>query len=109
MGLQVTYLVGHLKKKGLLNILFDISEAQRNEFNLEHGDFVRSIDVLTNEKGKVVGVSMVSERNVIFRGGAMTTSRHPLEMAPNEYPVCFYGCLLPDGVEMLGVEFHHEE
>lgn len=63
---------------------------------------------MTNEKGRVVGVSMVSVRNVIIKGGMMTASRHPLAMGSNEYPVCFYGCLLPDGVEMLGVEFVSE-
>jgi len=35
---------------------------------------------MTNAKGKVVGVSMVSKSNVMLKGGAMTPSRHPIQM-----------------------------
>ena len=35
---------------------------------------------MTSAKGKVVGVSMVSKGNVMLKGGAMTSSRHPIEM-----------------------------
>ena len=35
---------------------------------------------MTNSKGKVVGVSMVSKGNVMLKGGAMTASRNPIEM-----------------------------
>lgn len=83
LGLQATYLVGHTKKKGLLNILYDASLAQKTDYSLESGDFVRSLDVLTDDKGKVVGISMVSERNVVLKGGTMTPNRHPLKMEPN--------------------------
>ena len=104
MGLQVTYLVGSISKKGSLNVLADISTLEARECSLEPGDFVRSMDVLTDSRGAVVGVSMVSGSNVVLKGGAMTSLRQPIAMQPDEYPVCVYGCLLPDGVEMLGTE-----
>ena len=64
---------------------------------------------MTSEKGVVAGVSMVSTNNIVLKGGAMTSTRQTIEMDPEEYPVCIYGCLLPDGVEMLGAEFVKEE
>ena len=90
-------MVGTNKKKGLLNVLANIAEAQKNEYSLEPGDFVRSMDVMT-DKGRVVGVSLVSNNNVVLKGGAMTANRDPIKMEPNEYPVCLHGCLLPDGL-----------
>ena len=45
---------------------------------LETGDYIKSIDCMTNPKGVIVGVSMVSAANVIIKGGAMTASRHPI-------------------------------
>ena len=108
MGLQAIYMSGTVKKKGLLNVLADISELDAKQFSLEPGDFVKTIDVMTNPKGRVVGVSMVSKGNVMLKGGAMTSSRHPIEMDEQQYPVCLYGCLLPDGMEMLGTEMVKE-
>ena len=108
MGLQAIYMSGTVKKKGNLNVLADISELETKQFSLEPGDFIKTIDVMTNNKGKVVGVSMVSKSNVMLKGGAMTSSRHPIEMDEQEYPVCLYGCLLPDGMEMLGTEMVKE-
>jgi hypothetical protein len=109
LGLQVVYEVGGVQKTGALNMLADVSLAEARECTLEAGDFVRSVDCLRGKDGRVVGVSMVSQSNVVLRGGAMSESRQAIEMKPREYPVCLYGCLLPDGVEMLGVEFVGEE
>ena len=108
MGLQAIYMSGTIRKKGNLNVLADISELDAKQFSLEPGDFIKTIDVMTNSKGRVVGVSMVSKGNVMIKGGAMTSSRHPIEMGEEEYPVCLYGCLLPDGMEMLGTEMVKE-
>ena len=108
MGLQAIYMSGTIRKKGNLNVLADISELDAKQFSLEPGDFIKTIDVMTNSKGRVVGVSMVSKGNVMIKGGAMTSSRHPIEMGEQEYPVCLYGCLLPDGMEMLGTEMVKE-
>lgn len=35
---------------------------------------------MTNSKGRVVGVSMVSKGNVMLKGGAMTAHRNPIQM-----------------------------
>jgi hypothetical protein len=80
MGLQAVYMAGSIRKKGDLNVLVDISTLEANEFNLEPGDFIKSIDCLTNSKGIIVGISMVSASRVIFKGGAMTSSRHSIKM-----------------------------
>ena len=80
MGLQASYMAGTVKKKGNLNCLADISELAVKEFSLEPGDYIKTIDCMTNSKGVIVGVSMVSVDNVILKGGAMTASRHPIEM-----------------------------
>ena len=108
MGLQAIYMSGTVKKKGNLNVLADISKLDAEEFSLEPGDFIKTIDVMTGAKGRVVGVSMVSASNVVLKGGAMTASRQPIEMREDEYPVCLYGCLLVDGMEMLGTEMVRE-
>ena len=51
----------------------------------------------------IVGVSMVSARNAVLKGGTVTSIRKAVGMEPEEYPICIYGCLLQDGIEMLGV------
>ena len=54
------YEVGGVRKKGGLNILAELSSGEARECGLQSGDFVRSVDCLTGEGGRVVGVSMVS-------------------------------------------------
>ena len=104
MGLQAIYLVGNARKKGNLNVLADISTLEAKEASLQTGDFVRTIDCMTNAKGVIVGISMVSAANVVLKGGAMTANRKTIQMDQGEYPVCLHGCLLPDGIEMFGCE-----
>ena len=47
---------------------------------------------------------MVSANNQILRAGLLTDLRKSIEMDPSEVPACLYGCLLEEGVEMLGTE-----
>ena len=41
---------------------------------------MRSVDVTTSDKGKVVGVSLVSNNHVILKGGTMTIHRISIKM-----------------------------
>ncbi len=79
-------------------MLADPDSVEPKECILSTGDFVRSIDCLLNEKGEIVGVSMVSSKNEVMKGGTMTTHRQGVTMAPHEYPVCLFGCLLASGI-----------
>lgn len=63
---------------------------------------MKTIDCLQDEKGIIVGASMVSLRNQILRAGKQTDIRSNIILEPNEIPVCLYGCLLEEGLEMLG-------
>ena len=49
-------------------------------------------------------MAMVSARNQILRGGMQTDNRKSIDLTPTEVPVCLYGSLLENGVEMLGSE-----
>lgn len=82
IGLQATYLVGKSKKKGLLNLLVDKSEVIERNFELQNQDYIKTIDCLRDDKGVIVGVSMVSIKNIILKAGIMTDNREPIKMEP---------------------------
>jgi hypothetical protein len=52
---------------------------------------------MLNEKGVIVGISMVSANNVVLKAGVTTSNRQSIKMESFQYPICFYGCLLPLG------------
>lgn len=51
---------------------------------------------------------MVSLNNQILRAGMQTNTRSNIVLEPTEIPVCLYGCLLEEGLELLGTEAVNE-
>jgi hypothetical protein len=60
--------------------------------------------LFVTKKKKIVGISIVSSKNKIVKIGDLTGERVVLAMKESEYPMCFFGSLLTDGFELLGVE-----
>jgi hypothetical protein len=94
LGLKATYLIGKSQKEGNKNILSDSNLAEERHFDLQEGDYVKTIDCLQDEKGLIVGISMVSANNQILRAGIQSDHRKTIDLDPYEVPVCLYGCLL---------------
>jgi hypothetical protein len=78
--LQATYQLQGSRKEGSKNLLADAGGVEARVCSLEEGDFIKTVDCFFNEKGVIVGVSMVSARNVVLKGGTSTSLRKAIEM-----------------------------
>ena len=93
IGLQATYLINEVLKKGNLNMIVIKKKTSKvtAEVSDKEFDYYRSIECFSDSRDIMVGISMTSNNGESVSVGNISGSRRPLSISRNECPGCFFG------------------